>query len=75
MLTGLAAVITALHNGRKIKATAAKVDTVAAQVATSNGHTLGELVEGNETRRLVEAASGDLTAADGHPEWWNGAPR
>lgn len=73
LLTGVAAVIQAVRNGRKIKATSDKVDHVVAQVTTSNGHTLGELVEGNEARRLIEAGSGDLAASDGHPAWWHGS--
>jgi hypothetical protein len=66
LLSGAAALVSALRNGRKIDRTTEKVEHVAKQVATSNGHTLGELVEGNEARRLVEAASDDLAAPDGH---------
>jgi hypothetical protein len=64
LLTGAAALVTALRNGRKIKATSDKVDSVAAQVATSNGKTIGAMVEGSENRHLLSAVSGDLTAAE-----------
>lgn len=43
---GIVSIVVALRQSN----VSAKVDEVHAQVATSNGHTLGELVEKNEQR-------------------------
>lgn len=74
LCTGVAALVTALRNGRRLKATNAKVDHVSQQVTTSNGKTLAAIVEGNEAEHVAQLASDDLVRSDGHLRrgWWSG---
>lgn len=64
LLSGAAALVTALRTGRKLRAVDDKVGHVAAQVTTSNGKTLAAIVEGTDDRRILAAPSGDLTASE-----------
>lgn len=52
-ITATAAAVVSIIVALRQPAIGKKVDEVHAAVSTSNGHTLGELVEGNEARSVA----------------------
>ncbi len=64
LVSALAALVTALRNGRKIDAVHKEVHTVNGQSA----QTIGELISESEARRINGESSARLHSGDGTPE-------